>query len=509
MIKMSRSRKLSILTIIVAGLGALTCRAEEFYVSQSGSGSKTGLDLSNAAPVSWLNSSANWATGSGKISPGDTVNLSGTITTPLQIAGDGTSGSPITIRFMPNAKLSAPYWDSTGAISASNLNYVTIDGGENGRIEATANGTSRTYKQDPTFGVSITNAIGVTVKNLTVAGLYVRTPNSSDSRDDSKAIVVSGSVSNILIQNCVVSDSKYGIVVAFTSSASSGIGIQENKLIRTSTGIVVGSGGSSARASNVTVVANEISGCYAWDGSWTPPPGDGHHHSDGIHLWAVHTGSSISNCVVSRNRIGPDMGGFITGWVFTEGPISNLKVVNNLFTSDANSAPTNGFVAIKGNSASPTLIANNTFTVGGKGTAVYVASSAAGSVTLKNNISKNASAAVYLPRQSLASANGNLWSGTTAPRFYVDGVGRSWTDWKAMGFDSSGRTDDPIINLLTGEIGGLSPAIDAALDLSTQFTDDLLGNQRPQGGAWDIGAIEYTGASSSTPSAPNSLSLTN
>ena len=53
----------------------------------------------------------------------------------------GSSGNLITIRFETGAALKAPYHSSSGAIQI-NGSYYLIDGGSNGLIQNTLNGTS-------------------------------------------------------------------------------------------------------------------------------------------------------------------------------------------------------------------------------------------------------------------------------------------------------------------------------------------------------------------------------
>jgi hypothetical protein len=77
----------------------LYAAANNYYVTQNGSGTKNGLSLSNAWSVSDFNSSANWSAidDSGKIDPGDTVYFSGLITTGLLPQGSGAPQNYITL----------------------------------------------------------------------------------------------------------------------------------------------------------------------------------------------------------------------------------------------------------------------------------------------------------------------------------------------------------------------------------------------------------------------------
>src|SRR6202030_4448512 len=144
-------RKLTLLLVFV--FTALPAGAKDFYIAARQAGTGTGTGCSTAKPYTWFNNTASWGTGSAQISPGTTVHLCGTFTgTPgqqlLQVHGNGTSTSPIIIKFETNAILTAPYWSSLGAISESGRSYIVIDGGTNGLIKNTANGTGLGNAQD-------------------------------------------------------------------------------------------------------------------------------------------------------------------------------------------------------------------------------------------------------------------------------------------------------------------------------------------------------------------------
>ncbi len=154
---MNGPRKL-ILALMFVILAAGFSTASDIYIAQNAAGANTGADCSDAHAAAWFNSSSNWGSNSGLIGPGTTVHLCGTFTAPagssgyLTFHGSGTSGKPITLLFESGAVLTAPYWGNdpngfSGAINASGLSYITVDGGTNGTIQATSNGTGLTYQQ--------------------------------------------------------------------------------------------------------------------------------------------------------------------------------------------------------------------------------------------------------------------------------------------------------------------------------------------------------------------------
>src|SRR5262249_9074967 len=147
------------------------------YLSQNGTASASGADCGNAVPVSFFNSAPNWGSGVNQIGPGTTVHLCGTITGPanstgLSFQGSGTSGNPITLVFEKDAVMQAPYWASSvggsaaGAITLdSGRSWIVVDGGQNGVIRNTANGSSWPNRAAST-GISGFNCSNCTIRNL-------------------------------------------------------------------------------------------------------------------------------------------------------------------------------------------------------------------------------------------------------------------------------------------------------------------------------------------------------
>src|ERR1700675_3728816 len=157
---------------------ALPAGAKDLYVAANQVSTGTGTGCSTAKSVAWFNATTSWGTGTAQIGPGTTVHLCGTFTGKpgqqlLIVRGNGTSSSPITIKFETNAILQAPYWSSQGAIYEVGRSYIVIDGGTNGLIKNTANGTGRAYVQQ-SRAIYATSCTGCVVKNLTIADIYVR-----------------------------------------------------------------------------------------------------------------------------------------------------------------------------------------------------------------------------------------------------------------------------------------------------------------------------------------------
>ena len=127
-----------LLAIVLSMLGASFAAAQSnVYIAQNSAGGDSGANCSNAHSAVWFNSNA---TG------GNTYHLCGTFTgtantTILTVPASGTSANPLVILFEPGAILTSTRWSANGAIYISGKNYITIDGGSNGIIQNTNNGT--------------------------------------------------------------------------------------------------------------------------------------------------------------------------------------------------------------------------------------------------------------------------------------------------------------------------------------------------------------------------------
>jgi hypothetical protein len=77
--------------------GPVLASAANFFLSQSGGGA--GTSCASPSAISFFNTAGNWANPKqvGKIGPGDTVFLCGTITSSLTLQNSGSSGSPVTV----------------------------------------------------------------------------------------------------------------------------------------------------------------------------------------------------------------------------------------------------------------------------------------------------------------------------------------------------------------------------------------------------------------------------
>ncbi|MFP4015908.1 MAG: choice-of-anchor Q domain-containing protein, partial [Halanaerobiales bacterium] len=465
--------------------------AKDIFVAQTALGDGSGIDKNNTRSVNWFNDSSNWGEGEDKISPGTTVHLCGTISTGLSIREGGIEGQPITIFFEPDAKLSAPlwdiiFWDRRAPMRIWESDYIIIDGGTNGVIESTDNGTELENKETQ-MGVWLYGSHFCEVKNLTIRDMYVRIPRSDD--DGSGIGINAVGCTHLKIHDNVISEAQTGIAYNFPGNKlSEDVKIYRNRISRVSNGITCGSGNVNALGNDFRIYDNDISDSFVWDGVRAS---DNHwFHSDGIQVWAVHEGSKITNLFIYNNHIHGDMGEHITGWIFTEGNIVWPNIFNNILFNVGTSYPSNGMITSSGN------IYNNTIVMFNPGIGIKCGTKS----RIKNNILYNSKYPIAVSNPEEATEiDYNLFFPLDGIKNAIVGTGgtfsfQSFERWKEFGFDLNSQTSDPdFINIdeYDFHIGQDSSARDSGDILPDIFTIDKDGTRRPQGEGWDIGAYEY------------------
>ena len=504
-------RKTGWLILIVLLFGP-ACYAEDIYIAQTLRGGGTGSDCANARGVDWLNDGANWGAGDAKIGAGDTVHLCGVISTALTVRGSGTAAQRITILFEAGAKLSAPHWGSqTGAINAADKHHLVVDGGTNGVIECTANGTSRAHAY-PSVGINLDRCNNWEIRNLTIRDIYARTPNSSDSNRGSRCLLIND-CDNINVHTCTLSGAEYLLRVGNQRKPSDAIRIYGNRLMDFATAVVVACDAASD-ITNVAVDSNEIVGSVTWDGSWGPSDW---HHRDGIHTWTG--GGATGTCHVDfcNNYMHGPFGNSSSQTAYIFYASSTVGKIYNNVVAPANGVPNHGFVylvLVDGETLN-VQIYNNTFVSLGPGAAGKYAISMAGKdtpkyVTVYNNVFTNFYFAYYdMTGTDMRPGkwDHNCYYNMSALAVSGNAIFGSLSAWKSHlggGADREGNSlwTDPVLQANHRPTAG-SPLIDAGKNLGGIFNVDRDGTPRPQGVAWDIGAYEHrvTG----TPARPENL----
>lgn len=516
------------IAILMLGLILLdtVCFAEDIYIAQNSAGSANGTSCSNAYAATWFNASGNWQTSkiAGKIGSGDTVHLCGTISTQLATKAAGSSGSVITILFENDAMFSAPTWTvRTGAITINN-NYITLDGGTNGIIQATDNGTpiSETCYGSPcgwanTFdyyndisGVYINRASYVTVQNLTIQKIYDRTNSADCITSAGEDIEISGNSNNIVINHNTLSDGRFAVYGILTNTSN--ITVSNNTIRNTGTGINISPGNTSSTGTNINVFGNNIQGNDKYNGQWNigcdttlcgaSCASDLWFHQDGMHFYGQGTNAIITGLYIYNNYL-QDFGTHSTAHIYLESlnapSIVNSVVYNNICINTGDNYASNGMITLK--SVSGTQIFNNTL-IGNypaqTNTGIYFNDSIGAppkNVVIKNNIISSVSTILGWVNGSTWTADYNDLYGYNASYFSEDSSNNYYTLswWLGQGYDAHGIHTNPDLNYNYTEKSS-SPTRGAGTNLTSlgiaTLNTDFTGNPRPSSGAWDIGAYE-------------------
>ena len=476
--------------------------AGDIYIAQSATGSDSGTDCANAHSAPWFNANA---TG------GNTYHLCGTFTgtagsTMLTPPNSGSSGNIVTILFESNAILTSPYWGANGAIKIASKNYITVDGGTNGEIKNTANGTSLTYHA-ASSGVRIYASNNIIVKNLKIYDIYKNQGSSSSATDSSGVstvnVSISGASSNIRITNNTLLAARAGIDVGFEGVTVRDVEVDNNNIQDHCWQIASGAGTANSVNTGLTIHHNTITD---WT-NWQYPINT--YHTDGIILFG-----SINNNfapTVHSNYIYGDLGaGSPTAFIYltTDGNSASSTtglVYNNVLHPTTNSVP-----IWVGQYNINTKILNNTICGVGPTLSEGLILNASGNV-IKNNIFANVKRAIggySSASNNISVCDYNIYYNNHAYQFgFGDGsTYYTFAQWQALGYDQHGKNANPNLSA-TYALNAGSIAIDSGTSLASYFATDKNGVSRPQGSAWDIGAYEGVASSLNPLSPPTGLRI--
>ena len=516
-------------------LSAAAAKASDIYIGQNPAGAGNGADCANAYPEKWFNTPSSWGNSAAQIGPGTTVHLCGTFTgnantTELTFLGSGTAGNVITLKFETGAILTSPAWSANGAIALNGQSYILIDGGTNGTIQNTANGTSGntgclngscSISQD-SRGIFNGGSGGhdLEIRNLVIHHIYIRTPNSTDVTNGahSGGIGLGNVGNNILIHNNQVSYSNCNIEVdAMTTGTTTGWKIYNNTVHEANWNIEFGGHGTGSSLSGTLVFGNDVSGAEQWDTT-----ADTFHH-DGIFTFSVPSGMTQTNTFIYNNYFHGNWGFNVTSPLYLDNDgvgygdvMDGNYVFNNVFDGTGQSAHTaNGQFYVFG--TSNTYVFNNTFVgngaAGGKNDSGGAANVQAGATNynFQNNIVVAFEAVIAVQDTSTLGTIDrndyyNLVAANCCAFFNYHGTWyNSIAAWQAAGHgDRNSSTSDPKLSS-----GFVPQAGSSAIGLGTNLTQlgilalnsDRAAVPRPLIGAWDAGA--YVSGSSGLSNAPN------
>ncbi len=360
---------ISVLTLVAASLlGVASANAKVFYISGTSTRTTGGSSCSDALSVAWFSNFSSWGTASHQISAGTTVYLCGVFTGRpgqelLTVHGSGTASSPITIKFLPGAVLTAPYWPGSGAIHMDNMSHIVVDGGTNGIIQNTANGTGRAYHAN-SIAVHAANCTGCTVQNLTIQNLYVRTSATDLAPTHAIHCVYWISSNSFTINHITCHDAAWAI-----AGNGSNFVLENSDIYHVDHGVASGGVGS-----NYSIHNNHFHDFANWDS-----PTNTYHH-DGIHIWGLN-GGKLNGGAIYNNTFDGDFGVNVTAHVYLQDSISHVAVYNNVFSAPANRTINAvwfaaGSTSLPGGSATGNSAYNNSINAGGHrtGTALFIQS---------------------------------------------------------------------------------------------------------------------------------------
>src|SRR6266852_2243475 len=499
---------------------ALPAGAKDFYIAAHQAGAGTSTGCSSAKSYTWFNNSASWGTGAAQIGPGTTVHLCGTFVGThgqqlLIVRGSGTSTSPITIKFETNAILTAPYWSAFGAIHMAGQSYIVIDGGTNGLIKNTANGTGLGNAQD-SRAIYAPTCTGCVIQNLTMANLYVRT-----------------SVSDLAVRqtavNCVYWLNSNGLTITHVTCHDAGwafAGYGNNFTLSYSNIYNIDHGlafGPQGTTSGFSIHDNHIHDYVKWDSTTNA------YHHDGLHIWGQN-GGVATNGVIYNNLFDGDSGVNITGHIYIQDSVKNVSVYNNVFlvpyNRTINSVWFSGITragVLPGGPATGNSAYNNFIRTGGhvRGAAIFAMAqsnfTAVNNVLLGGNADISVQGGGYL---SPAGINNNIYEDLLADAGSLNAFnyqGHNYHDlasWQAACRCDSRSKLVPASKINASSLGQLlsgSVAVSAAANLLnisagplSALSKDKIGAARPVSGSWDAGAYKF--GSTPLPSSPAGLS---
>jgi hypothetical protein len=531
--------RMLLLAVVCMALFTPLASANDVYIAQNTSGADSGADCADAHSAAWFNSKANWGNGSTKIGTGTVVHLCGTFTGTTNSTMLTTQGDGVTIHFETGAMLQSPAWGQNGAINVPN-NSVTIDGGTNGTIENTLNGTSGgaclggpcSVQQQFTMGV-LANGSNDVVENLTITHMCVHTFQVNDNffYQPCGAIQVGGP-NGLVTQNKIDN-------VATGIGGSNGIEISYNTITFTNHAITLGI--ASGTWTGIKIHNNDISQLWNWD-----EPDNAYHHN-GIMLFS--TGGVISGIQIyynylhglwSNDNIYGDT--HVTAWIFLDtngvpNSIPNAMIFRNVFEADpgAYNYASNGFITMGGcliasgcTPANNTLYANNT--VVGRGLCFNINDLSDAPASFNNLCATTSGANLTGSSSGYPSSNidHNLYAGTaTSNAFWVPGgnVNR-WSVWSAGPYllDVHGGNPTLAAAAFTSgyQLSSGSVAIGAAKNLTSTYCTAVPalcvgapstfgvggasgGATASATGAWDAGAYPNGSSVATQPNPPTGL----
>lgn len=487
------------LLVILSCFPALATNA--VYIAATSAGGNTGVDCADAKALSYFNTAGSWsATPTGiQIGPDTTAHLCGTFTASaaadsyIQFQASGSSGHPVILLWESGAVVQAPYFSAAhGAVDLNGKSFLTLDGGTNGVLKNTANGSSLANQQASAL-IQSSNSSNITVQNLSIGPVYVHVSSPNDPNGSGAYGINLQGGSNETIQNNTITQCDVCILMAWHNGNSNWT-ISGNTITNANQHIEMG--GLDGTVTTISVHNNECSGWANWDDT-----GDNYHHNC-LHYFAI--GAGVTGAVplsFYSNYSHGDAGVHGTALLaFIEnnggGTTGTWNIFNNVASStNAANNPGNGLIYTQAGSCG---IYNNTFQTATSSSASIGVDLASSGCSIQNNIFNIIWVSVYLESaQTLSTTNKNDYH-TVGNWDYQGSIVSSLASWKtACSCDAAAVITDPLLNGTFGLQSG-SAAISLGANLTSlsiaPLDSDKAGIARPSSTAWDSGAYQFQSA---------------
>ena len=506
---------LGVTALLLCGLNATgaSAQAKNVYITPDGGGS--GICTTGTQAPAWFNNGANWGSGANQIGPGTIVHLCGTFNAPagadsfLQFQAGGTSGNPITLLWEAGTIVQSPYFSNVhGGIDLNGNSWITLDGGTNGTVQNTANGTGLA-NQNPSVLIGGLGS-NITIKNLSAINVYVH--NNGDANGGGTYALYARGSSNLTVgPNNTFTQCDVCVYYVFDGGETN-LAITGNSFSSANQDIELGPANTGNKVmTGIRVDHNTATNWVNWD-----DVGDDYHHNF-FHPFTNTSGSSIVGTLqIYDNTLSGNMGVHATSMIFLEnnnsgagGTMGTWYVFNNTFNkTNANVPTSSGMVAVMPANG---FLLNNTFLdAGGSGDNAYVSFHAyanASGWTLKDNVFQGGAYMVYDEAGNpIADRNVYYNSASNTPWILGTNFIGSLSAWQAAcGCDPGSVTTNPLLNpdftIGTGSSAASLGANLTSLNI-TSLDSDRLGVARPATGAWSSGANQLNSAASAQPPSP-------
>jgi hypothetical protein len=490
----------------------------QVYVAQAGVGGETGASCATAHSVAWFNEESHWGTGK-PIAPGTTVDLCGTITSVLNTQKNGSSGNPIVLYFTSGAKIAmgGSGCPSSGCINvAGNSEYITINGGSDGKIENTNRGTAKEKSEAATTGIQANGCKHCTIENLEIANLYVAEKGDTAGNTEIRGLAIrEGTPEYVTITHDTFTNMGWAVNVEMEPT-SNHIEVVHNVFTHLTHGFTPTANFNGGNVGPVVFAYNRFYGNLNWEDGETDT-----NHADAVHCFsqpgkhAHYTGLYIYDNWMTMEGENITSAVFLEGGLESEGgrtpcadKTSNIWVFNNVgnLTSTAKRVG-NGILGLY--SGEPHVY-NNTLIGASSSTeeTCYATNSAATEEEFKNNALSTCSTLIAAETARFASEglNYNLYANGGSRAFQCNSSEYAFAEfskWQSCTGQDTNAVSSSNAKLNLTETSGIfgkpetgSPALGVGTNLTSLCKEtpeealckNINGESRPSTGAWNIGA---------------------